>query len=243
MQGGQNSPMNNPLVSIIIPYYLGERFIKKTLDSLLQQNYPHLEIIIVSDGSTEASLKPIIDTVSQLHNDARPETIILLTQPNQGQAVARNLGLTRAKGTIIGMIDQDDLWPTNRLNDLIPYLTSGDYDFVRGHTQKLFSIDEAVDNLGPVTWYPVLVGAALYTRNAVDAVGLFDPTLREGEDFDWVTRLEELHLREKRISKTTLVWRQHTGNQSAQKDYIKNGQLLALKRKLARMRSEYESRV
>lgn len=234
--------MNNPLVSIIIPYYQGERFIRQTLDSLLRQQYPQLEIIIVSDGSTEASLQPVMDTIAQLAHEERPETITLLIQHNQGQAAARNLGLTHAHGIIIGMIDQDDLWPSNRLNNLIPYLTSGDYDFVRGHTQKLFSPDGNIEHLGPITWYPVLIGAALYTRSTIDAVGLFDATLREGEDFDWTTRLEELHLREKRVSETTLLWRQHGDNQSAQKDYIKNGQLLALKRKLARKRSEHEPR-
>lgn len=231
-----------PLVSIIIPYYHGERFIAETLDSLLNQNYPSLEIIVVSDGSHPTSLVPITQKISELERSGRTETITLLQQENQGQAAARNLGIQHARGTIIGMIDQDDIWPAGRLAKTVGILIKGNYDFIRGHTQKLIQNHDGLWITDAPVLLPALIGAALYTKSTIDQVGPFDPTLREGEDFDWNARLDELHLNEQRIEEVTLLWRQHAHNQSAQKDYIKNGQLLSLKRKLERARRETQSR-
>ncbi len=226
-----------PLVSIIIPYYNGERFITETLDSLLKQNYSNLEIIIVSDGSPESSLYVFEPYLTLPNNQVR-----LIRQENMGQAAARNTGLRAAQGTIIGMIDQDDVWPEGRITHTLPYLIRENtenisYDFVRGMTQKLQLQPDATWKLQDAEFLPSLIGSALYTRNTIERVGFFDATMREGEDFDWNTRLNELELLEKRIPETTLFWRKHTSNQSDTEDFVKNGQLLSLKKKLARARN------
>lgn len=233
-----------PLVSIIIPYYEGTRFISETLTSLLEQDYPRLEIIVVNDGSSESSLIPIRDLVSETALNPSRGTITLLTQSNQGQAAARNLGIAHAQGTIIGFLDQDDLWPRDRLTSSLNHLIdheSFSYDFIRGMTQKLQLTSTSTWELQEPEFLPVLIGAALYTRETITRVGLFDAAMREGEDFDWNARLNELSLREKRISETTLLWRKHTSNQSNTRDYIKNGQLASLKKKLERMRAATSS--
>ena len=94
--------MNEPLISIIIPVYNVEKYIRKCLDSVLNQTYKNIEIIIINDGSTDNTYSICIEYKK---SDSR---IKLFTQENSGQGVARNLGLQHAQGTYIGFVDGDD---------------------------------------------------------------------------------------------------------------------------------------
>lgn len=91
-----------PLVSVIIPVYNCEKYIKKCLNSVMQQSYLNIEIIVIDDGSTDASLeiiKRLLDT---------DERIVLIQQSNQGVSVARNIGVDKACGKYVTFLDGDD---------------------------------------------------------------------------------------------------------------------------------------
>lgn len=92
-------------VSVIIPFYNAEKFISKTLDSVLNQTLKNIEVIAVDDGSTDDSL-----SVVKRYCD-RDDRIALLTQPNSGSGPARNYGMKVAKGKYIAFIDADDWYP------------------------------------------------------------------------------------------------------------------------------------
>ena len=94
--------MKNPLVSIIVPIYNMGNLLKHSLDSILNQSYKELEIILVDDGSTDKSVE-IIDEYQK--KDPR---IVVIRQANAGQSVARNAGLRLARGEFISFIDGDD---------------------------------------------------------------------------------------------------------------------------------------
>lgn len=94
--------MENIKISIIIPVYNTEKYLRKCLESVVNQTLKDIEIICVNDGSTDNSLK-ILEEFARL--DKR---IILKSQKNKGQAFARNLGLDIAKGEYIGFVDSDD---------------------------------------------------------------------------------------------------------------------------------------
>jgi glycosyltransferase involved in cell wall biosynthesis len=215
-----------PRISVIIPYYNGESFIAETLDSLFADQYPDLEVIVVSDGSPQESLVPL---------EPYKDRITLLAKENGGQASARNLGISRATGEIIALIDQDDLWPTGRTMLMLPHLAQCDY--VRGNTDQ-FIMDDGKRIIVKQGFQEALIGSALYRKAVFEKTGLFDETLREGEDFDWNIRLRESGCTEVRIPETVFLYRRHEANQSLNKDFIKNGQLLSLKRKLERMRNK-----
>ncbi|HEY9704613.1 MAG TPA: glycosyltransferase family A protein, partial [Allocoleopsis sp.] len=104
---------NNPLVSVIIPVYNGDRYLKAAIESVLCQDYEPIEIIIIDDGSTDNSAK-----IAQIFGDK----INYFYQENSGVAVARNTGILRSKGELIAFIDQDDLWTENKLTLQIDYL-------------------------------------------------------------------------------------------------------------------------
>ncbi|MGL4973269.1 MAG: glycosyltransferase family 2 protein, partial [Culicoidibacterales bacterium] len=94
--------MNQPLVSVIVPVYNVAQYLPKCLDSIVNQTYKNLEIILVNDGSTDDSLEIIYDYAKK---DPR---IIVIDQENQGQSVARNKALVKAKGRYTIFLDSDD---------------------------------------------------------------------------------------------------------------------------------------
>lgn len=91
-----------PLVSVIIPVYNVEKYLARCLDSVVAQTYQNLEIILVNDGSTDASGE-ICRQYGQ--SDSR---IRLFTQENQGLSAARNTGLDHMNGEYIVFVDSDD---------------------------------------------------------------------------------------------------------------------------------------
>ena len=92
--------MNNPLVSIIIPCYNNEAFVKQAIESALQQTYTNVEIIVIDDGSTDGSL----EIIRSFENHIQWET-----GSNQGAPKARNRGLELAQGEYIRFLDADDI--------------------------------------------------------------------------------------------------------------------------------------
>lgn len=94
--------MNTPFISVIIPVYNAEKFLAKCLNSLLEQSTPDLEIICVNDGSKDNSLNVLNDFA------AKDKRIKIFSQKNSGPAKARNLGIEKASGDYIWLIDADD---------------------------------------------------------------------------------------------------------------------------------------
>lgn len=99
-------------VSVIIPTYNNEHFIRFALESLFQQTYPEerMEIIVVDDGST--------DNTHEILEEFK-EKIIYVHQENKGIAGARNKGMSMAKGEIITFLDSDDIWHEDRLKKVV----------------------------------------------------------------------------------------------------------------------------
>ena len=104
------------LVSIITPCYNGEKYVAQTIESVLAQTYQKWEMIIVDDGSKDASADIIRKYTEQ---DSR---IVLLQQENGGSAAARNNGIRNAKGQYIALLDADDLWEKNFLEEQIRFM-------------------------------------------------------------------------------------------------------------------------
>ena len=92
----------NPEISIIVPVYNVEKYLKRCIDSILNQSFTNFELILVDDGSTDNSGK-IIDEYA-----IKDERIKVIHKENGGQGSARNRGLDIAKGNYIGFVDSDD---------------------------------------------------------------------------------------------------------------------------------------
>ena len=168
--------MNEILVSIIIPVYNAEKFLKECLDSILLEQDINKEIIVVDNGSTDNSKKVVEDYLIN-HKD-----IVLLEEKNKGVSYARNTGIKASRGQYICFLDADDYLYPNALKDLLEAtnkeenvdLVIGNYTYLNGK-QKLESdlptktiTSEVVSNL--VSLMPLCdwaVWGKLYRRNLI----------------------------------------------------------------------------
>ena len=114
----------SPLVSIIIPVFNGAAHLDECLQSIRNQTYTNLEIIVVNDGSTDDSLA-IIESHS--YEDAR---IVIANQENAGVSTARNQGLSLAHGSLIGFVDADDWIEDDMYETMIKSIENQEIDLV-----------------------------------------------------------------------------------------------------------------
>ena len=214
----------NPLVSVVIPVFNGERFLRDAVQSVLDQQYAPLEIIIVDDGSTDSTA-----TVAR----SLPETVRYLHQNNQGPAAARNRGIEQARGGLITFADADDLWPPGKLQLQLPYLINdARIEIVMGRVQLLSETGLAESA------FSVNLGCTVIRKSVFDRVGLFDETMRYSEDVDWFMRARESGAAIVTLDAVTLLYRQHEQNMTRGKSTSELNVLKALKRSLDRRREQ-----
>ncbi|MCG0596701.1 glycosyl transferase group 2 [Lactiplantibacillus plantarum] len=116
----------NPLISIIVPTYNVEKYIRTCIESILAQTYRNVEVIIVNDGSTDQSLAVISDLICSHHN------VKVINQKNQGVSVARNTGIDVATGKYITFVDPDDKIMPGFVSSLYQIADKTGADIVRG---------------------------------------------------------------------------------------------------------------
>lgn len=182
----------NDLVSIIIPAYNQAHFLAEAVQSGLDQTYPHVEVIVVDDGSTDDTAQ-----VGQSFADARVRYVY---KENGGLSSARNEGLRQARGDYISYLDSDDYFHPQKLEILLKTiqekpeigLAAGQaipVDESGNHIGKLFDKPLPTDLKELLLGNPLHVGGVLVRRSWQDQVGFFDETLRSYEDWDMWLRL------------------------------------------------------
>ncbi len=194
------------LISVIIPVYNGKQFLSEAINSILQQNYNPLEIIVVDDGSTDGTVR--------LQNSFG-EQVRYVYQENKGPAAARNTGLVAANGEFIAFLDSDDVWPPNKLKTQINCLLQDPKLKVTiGHTK---SFDSEIINANKIlsekdSVISVQLGSALFRKSAFEKVGTFDEKLKFSEDHDWFLRARETGIEMLVLENITLYHRRHNNN-------------------------------
>jgi len=181
-----------PRFSVIIPAFNCERFIFETVQSVLEQRYPAAEIIIVDDGSTDKT-KQVLDRISS----SLP--LRYHYQPNQGPSGARNCGAALAKGEWIAFLDQDDLWQPEKLLIQAQHVRSHpeaailwcDYEYIdeAGGTRKPLKRTDPLSSLMLNSFISPIPSTVIIRKDAFDAVGGFNSTLRGYEDWELFMRL------------------------------------------------------
>lgn len=194
-------PDNKPLISIITPTYNRGYIIGTTIDSVLNQTYPHWEHIVVDDGSKDDTHEII-----QRFNEPR---IKYFKQENKGQSVARNKGLEMAQGEWIAYLDSDNEFFPNYLEVMAQNVTSNPdavYVIARGRrTLELYkdgkmveTIDESSDF--PDTLSPKDIGLKTYhfdtngfmhSRAVIEAGIRYDENMRSFEDWDFALQIAD----------------------------------------------------
>jgi glycosyltransferase involved in cell wall biosynthesis len=172
-----------PLVSAIVPVYNGARFLPAALDSALAQTLDDIEIIVIDDGSTDAS-GSIADDYAQHH----PGKVVVVHQANGGLVVARNAGIAIARGRYIALLDADDEWLPQHLAACVDVMEKrSDVGLVHANIERI-NVDGSkrlavkrfwTNELDPfATVYlrreHVSCSTAVVRRDLIDRVGHFD---------------------------------------------------------------------
>lgn len=192
------------MVSIIIPVFNAENYLKNCIDSIFNQDYKDFEIILIDDGSTDKSNEIAISFASEKDN------VSYYYQNNCGAAVARNVGIEHARGDYIMFVDADDALKNNIISELMFYAETKGYDIVacscivfdrhseykehffdnnyefnKNNKEMLFEqlIDLTAYHPGKVTTAIGVPWGKLYRRKLFNEYKLrFDPNLRRAQD-------------------------------------------------------------
>ena len=187
-----------PLVSVIIPCFNVAPFISETIESVITQTFNDYEIIVVNDGSPDAT---------ELQHALAPyrENITYLEQENRGVSAARNLGIRASRGEFLAFLDGDDVWLPDFLKHQLEFIRSNSgYDLVYsdayhfGNNCQGLTYMQTCPSEGEVNCESLVSGkcnvicsGVLVRKEVVLEVGLFDEELRAAEDFDLWLRVSK----------------------------------------------------
>jgi glycosyltransferase involved in cell wall biosynthesis len=188
-------------ISVLIPAFNRVAYIRETVESVINQDYPNIELIVVDDGSTDGTYEILCEYESK-------GRLRVLTHPkrvNRGQSAALNLGLRASSGTYIAVLDSDDLFLPGKLSSQVDYLDSHpDVGLVYGMGEAvdekgnwLYDID-STDHFEPndpsavlLDCYFLLPQNALVRRSVYEQVGEFEEGFLAAQDHDMLIRMAE----------------------------------------------------
>jgi glycosyltransferase involved in cell wall biosynthesis len=224
--------IQSSIVSILMPAYNGEKYIKQAIDSVLAQTYPYWELIIIDDGST--------DNTAQIVNSIKDPRIYYVYQENRGQAAALNTGIDIAQGYYLTTLDVDDWLTQNSLHDRVRFLEEhpeysvvygdGYYCDVEGTSIMRFS-EYREGNFSGDIYHSLIAtpifstgGNVLIVRQVLDQFDIrYDEAIIWCQDWDFYIRIAE-HVSFGYLEKPTIWYRIHAFNMTIS---------LSRKRKLA----------
>ncbi len=212
-------------ISVIIPNYNYARYLDQAIESVLNQTYKNLELIVVNNGSTDDSLEIL---------NKYKHKILVVNQTNLGQSGARNSGLLHATGEYIAFLDADDFWELSKLARQIP--------LVNESTQLIYCGIAPFKDPGPEVM-PILLpshkgecmrfftecpgssvvlsgeSTALFSRELLETVGTFDTELNSTAGWDFFRRCSRI-TRFNFVNEALVNYRLHSANMSNSKESV-----------------------
>lgn len=213
----------HPLVSVVMPAYNARPFIDDAIRSILNQDYPRIELIVVDDGSTDGTPEAA---------ERWGDRVRVLRRQNAGPAAARNQGMAAARGDFIAFLDADDVWLPGKVSMQAGYLQDhpavgvvfGGFSRWYAQADGSFGAPPSPVNLDrPLKLVPAHSGwiyrdmlldsviciiTAMVRRSVVETVGGFDETLATGEDYDFWLRVSR-QFRVAELDRTLAYYRMH----------------------------------
>lgn len=193
-----DDPRNQPLVSVITPSYQQGAFIRETIESIVSQDYPNIELIVVDGGSKD-------QTVSILQKYARKygDRFRYVSEKDKGQSNALNKGLAMARGEVIGWLNSDDTyWPKAISRAVSALVKHPEYGLVYGkadHTDKNnkhlrpYPVDPGIDRARLFDVCTICQPAVFIRKSVLDQVGPIDESLHFCMDYDLWMRIAAKH--------------------------------------------------
>jgi glycosyltransferase involved in cell wall biosynthesis len=223
----------DPLVSVVVPVFNGERYLAEALASVRAQRYPAVELVVVDDGSSDGSATVAVGTPG----------VALVRQSNRGVAAARNAGVAASSGELLAFLDQDDRWTPDKLDVQVGRMRRRpSLAFTLAH-QRLFL---ETDTVRPAWLRPehlerpqigYVPGTLVVWRTAFGRIGPFDEGAPIASDTDWFLRALDSGAAMEILPDVVLERRIHRANQSYSVGPM-HGQLMrAVRRSIERKRA------
>jgi glycosyltransferase involved in cell wall biosynthesis len=182
-------------VSINLCCYNSEKYLRETLDSIMNQTYKDWELVIINDGSTDSTESIINEYIKQGY------PIIYYYQENHGLGYSRNKAIEFSRGEYIAFIDHDDVWLQGKLEKQVAILKNKpsidflytNYFTIKNNRKDLYLKDKQPEGFvfeQFILFYPVGILTVMVRKSILDTLGLFfDENLRYAEDYDLFIRL------------------------------------------------------
>ncbi len=231
-----------PFFSVVIPLFNKANFIKETLKSVQNQSFSDFEVIIVNDGSTDNSVKIV--------QEFKDDRISIINQDNQGASAARNNGINQAKANWIALLDADDIWYKNHLEEILQSikklkhvdLVSNAYQirlnsgYIKTpiYSQDLPDNISFIDNyfeysyIDPLFW----TSSVAFKKSSFLKINGFDENLKTGQDLDLFIRFALQNYKLGYNPKITLLYLRHTQNNLSSKISLEEKLIYINKHKL-----------
>lgn len=219
-----------PLVSGFMPAYNAEEFLVEAVETMLAQDYPNFECVVVDDGSTDSTPEILARYADRL---------TIVRQENQGRSGACNTAISRCRGEFLTAFDADDRYPAERVSLQARHLIEHpDVGCVLGRQEWMnpppwLGRDERFGDLDGIP-----IGSGMYRREVVEQLGLYDPRFLHGEDMDLMVRMRENGVRFEILPEIVWFRRYHGGQMTAAGNAPEVSPLLrSLRAKLERERA------
>lgn len=210
------------MVSVIMPVYNTEKYIRESIESVLNQSYSDLELIIVDDGSIDKSP----DIIHQLA-EKNKQIVSIKVNKNKGVANARNTGITEAKGEFIMCLDSDDVLMPDAVSCLVKALNSTQADMAIGNyiyryeerhrtvqgsflEHRTYAEPEIIDCMH----FSCILGNKMFRTDLIRKNGLKNPDLKMGEDLTFYHECLSRCKKIVSIKDTVMTYRMHEGSTS-----------------------------
>jgi glycosyltransferase involved in cell wall biosynthesis len=201
-----------PLVSIITPAYNRAGYLKETIESVLEQDYPQIEYIVLDDGSTDNTREVLGKYTGRL---------IWETHPNMGEHRTVNKGWSMAHGEIVAVVNSDDTLLPGAVSTAVAFMQAHpdilvaypDWNYIGPDSEFISHVQvPEYDYLYMLKRYRSTVGSGAFIRHkAFELAGMRDPEFTYMADFEYWLRLG-LYGEFARIPKTLATWRKHPGS-------------------------------
>jgi glycosyltransferase involved in cell wall biosynthesis len=213
--------MNHPLVTVIVPVYNGERFVAQAIEAILAQDYPALELIVVDDGSTDATREIV---------SGYPRALCI-SQSNAGPSAARNAGIEASTGDLLTFCDCDDMYRPDKVSSQVRHLEQNtDAACVLVHHQAF--VEPGTE---PPAWMmkdDQGVQSPMIRRRVLETVGGYDPEYRMSETIEWLARMKGAGLRVDVIDNVLVDRRIHGSNLSYERQGLQQSLLRSLRARI-----------
>ena len=207
-----------PLVSIVVPCYNHEKYVKETIESIANQTYTNIELIVIDDGSKDNSPK-ILDELSKKYN------FHLIVRENKGLSATLNEGIKLSKGKYLSVCASDDKFALNKIYEQVNFMESNtvygicytnvikfyENGMERRIVNKKYQSGHIFNDL-LCQYFSIPAGSVLYQKKVFEEVGLFD-TFLAIEDFDMFLKISK-KFKIGYLNKYLFYYRSHGNNTS-----------------------------